>query len=218
MRSCDLPDKEERMSIALRVDETVPDDRSPATSRGPTVDVSAWLDEALPRIYGYFIPRVGGRVAVAEDLTQETMLAAVRTDRGPESVEAVMPWLYGIARHKLMDHYRRQERDRRVLGQQVPEEDVPDGDYALPDIDLESLPVRDAVIATLDALTPRHRAALDALTPRHRAALVLRYLDGCDVPFVAASLGITVDAAESVLVRARAAFRREWTARNGAFR
>jgi RNA polymerase sigma-70 factor, ECF subfamily len=211
MGSCDYPGKEERMSIALRVDDTVPDDRSPATSRGPTVDVSAdvaaWVDEALPRIYGYFIPRVGGRVAVAEDLTQETMLAAVRTDRGPESVEAVMPWLYGIARHKLMDHYRRQERDRRVLGQQVPEEDVPDGDYALPDLDLESLPVRDAVIATLDAITPRHRAAL-----------VLRHLDGCDVPFVAASLGITVDAAESVLVRARAAFRREWTARNGAFR
>jgi RNA polymerase sigma-70 factor, ECF subfamily len=211
MGSCDYPGKEERMSIALRVDDTVPDDRSPATSRGPTVDVSAdvaaWVDEALPRIYGYFIPRVGGRVAVAEDLTQETMLAAVRTDRGPESVEAVMPWLYGIARHKLMDHYRRQERDRRVLGQQVPEEDVPDGDYALPDLDLESLPVRDAVIATLDAITPRHRAAL-----------VLRHLDGCDVPFLAASLGITVDAAESVLVRTRAAFRREWTARNGAFR
>lgn len=195
------------MSIALKVDNTVPDDRSPATSRGPTVDVSAWFDDALTRIYGYFIPRVGGRVAVAEDLTQETMLAAVRTARGPESAEMVIPWLFGIARHKLMDYYRRQERDRRILGQQVPEDEVPDGDYALPDLDLESLPVRDAVIATLDAITPRHRAAL-----------VLRYLDGCDVPFVAASLGITVDAAESVLVRARAAFRREWTARNGDFR
>lgn len=192
------------MSISMKMDDTVPDDRSPATSRGPTVDLAAWFDEALPRIYGYFIPRVGGRVSVAEDLTQETMLAAVRTDRGPESANSVTPWLYGIARHKLMDHYRRQERDRRVLGQRVQEEDVPEGDYALPDLDLESLPVRDAVIATLDALNPRYRAAL-----------VLRYLDGCDVPFVAASLGVTVDAAESVLVRARAAFRREWTARNG---
>ncbi len=199
------------MSIALKVDDAVPDDRSPATSRGPTVDVSAdvaaWFDEALPRIYGYFIPRVGGRVAVAEDLTQETMLAAVRTDRGPENADSVIPWLFGIARHKLMDYYRRQERDRRVLGQQIPEDNVPDGEYAVPDLDLESLPVRDAVIATLDAITPRHRAAL-----------VLRYLDGCDVPFVAASIGITVDAAESMLVRARAAFRREWTARNGVFR
>lgn len=194
------------MSMALRVGDTMPDDRSPATSRGPTGDVSAWFDEALPRIYGYFIPRVGGRVAVAEDLTQETMLAAVRTNRRPEQAESTMPWLYGIARHKLMDHYRRQERDRRVFGQQVPEDDVPESDYALPDLDLESLPVRDAIIATLDSITPRHRAAL-----------VLRYLDGCDVPFLAASLGITVDAAESVLVRARTAFRREWTARNGVF-
>src|SRR5690606_32261800 len=99
MGSCDVPGKEERMSIALKVDDAVPDDRSPATSRGPTVDVSAWFHDALPRIYGYFIPRVGGRVAVAEDLTQETMLAAVRTDRGPESADMVIPWLYGIARH-----------------------------------------------------------------------------------------------------------------------
>lgn len=193
------------MSIALDVDATVPDDRSPATSRGPTVDIAAWFDDALPRIYGYFIPRVGGRVAIAEDLTQETMLAAVRTDRGPNGPESVMPWLFGIARHKLMDHYRRQERDLRHFGRQVPEEDVPEGDLSLPDLDLESLPVRDAVIATLDALTPRHRAAL-----------VLRYLDGCDMPFVAASLGISVDAAESVLRRARSAFRRDYLARNGA--
>ena len=193
------------MSIALDVDTLVPDDRSPATSRGPTVDIAAWFDDALPRIYGYFIPRVGGRVAIAEDLTQETMLAAVRTERGPNGPDSVMPWLFGIARHKLMDHYRKQERDLRHFGRQVPEDDIPEGDFALPDLDLESLPVRDAVIATLDALTPRHRAAL-----------VLRYLDGCDVSFVAASLGISVDAAESVLRRARSAFRRDYLARNGA--
>lgn len=193
------------MSIALNLDDTVPDDRAPTASRGPTVDVVAWFDDALPRIYGYFIPRVGGRVALAEDLTQETMLAAVRTDRGPESPDSVMPWLYGIARHKLMDHYRKQDRDKRHFGHRIPEHNVPEGDLSLPDLDLESLPVRDAVTATLDALTPRHRAAL-----------VLRYLDGCDVPFIAASLGITVEAAESVLVRARSAFRRDYLARNGA--
>lgn len=193
------------MSIALQLDDTVPDDRAPTASRGPMVDIDALFDDALPRIYGYFIPRVGGRVAVAEDLTQETMLAAVRTDRGPEGPDSVMSWLYGIARHKLMDHYRKQERDRRHFGHRVPEDDVPEDEFALPDLDLESLAVRDAVIATLDALTPRHRAAL-----------VLRYLDGCDMPFVAASLGISPDAAESLLRRARSAFRRDYLARNGA--
>lgn len=193
------------MSIALDLDSPVPDDRSPATSRGPTVNIAARFDDALPRIYGYFIPRVGGRVAIAEDLTQETMLAAVRTDRGPNGPDNVMPWLFGIARHKLMDHYRKQDRDLRNFGHRVAEDDVPEGDLSLPDLDLESLPVRDAVIESLDALTPRHRAAL-----------VLRYLDGCDVPFIAASLGITVSATESLLVRARSAFRRDYLARNGA--
>jgi RNA polymerase sigma-70 factor (ECF subfamily) len=193
------------MSIALNVDDTVPDDRAPTTSRGPTVDIAAWFDVALPRIYGYFIPRVGGRVAVAEDLTQETMLAAVRTDRGPDEPDNIMPWLYGIARHKLMDHYRKQDRDLRHFGHRVAEDDVPESDLSLPDLDLESLPIRDAVIESLDALVPRHRAAL-----------VLRYFDGCDVPFIAASLGISVDAAESVLVRARTAFRCDYLARNGA--
>lgn len=193
------------MSVALKRDDILPADRPPSSSRAPTADIAAWFDNALPRIYGYFIPRVGGRVAVAEDLTQETMLAAVRTDRGPESADSVMPWLYGIARHKLMDHYRRQDRDRRHFGHRVAEEDVFERDLSLPDLHLESLPVRDAVIATLDALNPRHRAAL-----------VLRYLDGCDMPEVATSLGLTADAAESLLRRARSAFRRDYTARNGA--
>jgi RNA polymerase sigma-70 factor (ECF subfamily) len=193
------------MSIALHLDDTVPDDRWPTASRGPTVNITALFDDALPRIYGYFIPRVGGRVAVAEDLTQETMLAAVRSDRGPASPDSVMPWLYGIARHKLMDHYRRQERHRRHFGHRVLDDDVPEGELSLPDLDLESLPVRDAVIATLDALTPRHRAVL-----------VLRYLDGCDMPFIAASLGLGTDATESLLRRARSAFRTDYLARNGA--
>jgi RNA polymerase sigma-70 factor, ECF subfamily len=193
------------MSIALDLNDTVPDDPPQTAPRAPTVDLAAWFDDALPRIYGYFIPRVGGRVAVAEDLTQETMLAAVRTSRGPDGPDSVMPWLYGIARHKLMDHYRKQDRDLRHFGHRVPEDDIPEGDYALPDLNLESLPVRDAVIETLDALVPRHRAAL-----------VLRYFDGCDVPFIASSLGISVDATESLLVRARSAFRRDYLDRNGA--
>lgn len=46
----------------------------------------------------------------------------------------------------------------------------------------------------------------------HRAALTLRYLDGLPVPEVARALGRTVHATEAVLTRARAAFRRSYTA------
>src|SRR5262245_15788032 len=70
----------------------------------------AFYDDALPRIYGYFLHRCGGSVQVAEDLTQETFLAAVNELKKRRRVKTPMGWIYGIARHKLLDHYRRQER------------------------------------------------------------------------------------------------------------
>jgi RNA polymerase sigma-70 factor (ECF subfamily) len=62
----------------------------------------------------------------------------------------------------------------------------------------------------LDALLTRQ--VLDRQTGVHRAALTLRYLDGLPVPEVARALGRTVHATEALLVRARAAFRRSYTA------
>jgi len=190
------------VSFTMTVDDTVPRDNAPPARERDTV--AAWFDDALPRIFGYFISRVGGRVAIAEDLTQETMLAAVTTANEPDP-DAIMPWLYGIARHKLMDHYRKQERERRHFGQPVSDDDeVFDAATALPDLDLESFPVRDAVIQTLDLLNPRHRAAL-----------VLRYLDGCDVATTAEMLDTSIQATESLLARARNAFRHHYLTRNG---
>lgn len=179
------------------------DDPAPAVARPAApdaIEVSAWFDAALPRVFGYFLARVGGRVAVAEDLTQETILAAVGSGAGPASHDAVMPWLFGIARHKLIDHYRREDRDRRHFGRPVDPIELDTGPAPpLPDLDLDALHTRDLVIATLDRLPPRQRSAL-----------VARYLDGCDVPETAALLGVSVHAAESLLARARISFRRQY--------
>src|SRR3990170_1362612 len=74
-----------------------------------------FYEDALPRIYGYFLNRCGGSPAVAEDLTQETFLAAVGEIKRGVRIEAPLAWIYGIARHKLMDHYRSRERAERTL-------------------------------------------------------------------------------------------------------
>jgi RNA polymerase sigma-70 factor (ECF subfamily) len=109
-------------------------------------------------------------------------------------------WLYGIARHKLVDHYRLEERHRRHFGRPVDIEAIDIGPSPpLGTIDLDDLHTRNDVIATLSRLQPRQRAAL-----------VLRYLDGCAVDTVAAHLEISLHAAESLLARARVAFRRAW--------
>src|ERR671932_1420420 len=69
---------------------------------------------ALPQVYGYLLPRCGS-AALAEDLTGETFLAAVNATRQGRLTEVSTAWLVGVARHKLVDHWRRQEREQRSL-------------------------------------------------------------------------------------------------------
>jgi DNA-directed RNA polymerase specialized sigma24 family protein len=70
----------------------------------------AFYDHAVPRIYGYFYHRCGGASGIAEELTQETFVTAVTAIRAGRPIAAPLPWLVGIARHKLLDHYRREAR------------------------------------------------------------------------------------------------------------
>ncbi len=148
----------------------------------------ALYDTALPQIYGYLARRCPS-VAVAEDLTSETFLAAVDTvQRRP--VDAVtVAWLVGIARHKLADHWRRDERDQRRLRSIAGELDDHEDPWD------ETL---DAAVAHL---------TLEQLGAHHRAALTFRYLDGLPVRQVADLMDRTEHATEALLVRARRAFR-----------
>lgn len=138
-------------------------------------------------MYGYLLPRCGS-VADAEDLTAETFMAAVAAQKRPEPPSVSVAWLIGIARHKLVDHWRRGERERRGLAAVGP--DQPDDPWE------ELLDTRAAY------------AALGRLPGPQRAALALRYLDGLTVAEIADHLGRTVRGTETLLVRARAALRR----------
>jgi RNA polymerase sigma-70 factor, ECF subfamily len=158
---------------------------------------SAFYERSLPKIYGYFLHRCGNNAAIAEDLAQETFIAAVRRINAGDRIESPLPWLYGIARHKLLDHYRRQARGR---GELVQWRDDAMETIAAPQIDLDQEANRDRVVA-----------ALDQLPPLQKTAIVLRYLDGFSVPDVAAALEKSVHAAESLLARGRGNLKRALT-------
>ena len=118
--------------------------------------------------------------------------------RKPDAPDPSIAWLIGVARHKLADHWRQVERERR--GQRL----------------LDSAPtcVDDPWDTVLDRI--RAREVLDRLGEHHRAALTLRYLDGLPVPEVARHLDRTLHATEALLVRARAAFRHLYEAPEGS--
>ena len=155
----------------------------------------ALYDAAVPDVYGYLASRCGSG-SVAEDLTAETFLAAVDAVRRDAVPELTVAWLIGVARHKMVDHWRRREREARAL-QSVADDP---GDE----------PATDEWDVRLDALVAQDTLA--GLGAHHRSALTLRYLDGLPVREVADHLGRTVGATEVLLVRAKAAFRARYEA------
>ena len=161
----------------------------PQVRPDPALGLLQLYDDALPYVYGYLLARCGGDTGLAEDLTAESFLAAVHAARTPEAPAPSVPWLIGVARHKLADHWRRAERERRGLRL----------------LDSEPAPVEDPWETVVDRI--RAREVLGRLGAHHRAALTLRYLDGLPVPEVARHLNRTLHATEALLVRARAAFR-----------
>jgi RNA polymerase sigma-70 factor, ECF subfamily len=156
------------------------------------VSFGTFYDDALPRVYGYLLHRTGGSPALAEDLTQETFLAAVRELKKGRRPDTPIPWIYGIARHKLLDHYRRRERAERAL--------------STVDAEVDGV----AVEAGPDSGHERFVAALDAVPASQRAALVLHHLDGFSMREVADLLGKSEKAVESLLGRGRESLRRAY--------
>lgn len=151
----------------------------------PARTVMELYERAVGDVYGYLARRCPN-AAIAEDLTAETFLAAARAAH--LGTELSVPWLIGTARHKLVDHWRREGRQRAALEElyESSPEPVDPGD-------------------PVDALHVHE--VLAHLTPHHRAALTLRYLDGLPVDQVATLLDRSVHATESLLVRAKAAYR-----------
>jgi RNA polymerase sigma-70 factor (ECF subfamily) len=155
----------------------------------------ALYEEALPVVYGYFVRRCGDR-GTAEDLTSETFLAAaeraVHAVRESDPPPVAIPWLLGVARHKLADHYRRRH-DRLA----TPVAEVP-----------EPVDIADDWDCELDRLVAE--SVLARLSEPHRTVLVLRYMDDCTVGECAELIGRTVHATEALLVRAKRAFRQQY--------
>ncbi|MGD9705060.1 MAG: RNA polymerase sigma factor [Acidimicrobiia bacterium] len=150
-------------------------------------ELLALYDRALPQVFGYLRHRCGSE-PLAEDLTAETFLAAVKAVQWGTVAEMSTAWLIAVARHKLVDHWRGEARRQRVL-ELVHDEPLVDDPW-------------DAVLEA-----GRASETLARLGPHHRGALVLRYIDGLPVPDVATALDRTVHATEALLVRARVAFR-----------
>ncbi|MGQ9468138.1 MAG: RNA polymerase sigma factor [Anaerolineae bacterium] len=141
-------------------------------------------------VYRFIYHQVGGVTEDAEDLTQETFLAALQSAHRFRGNSRLRTWLLRIAAHKIADHWRSRYRQPS----QFPLEDwhaTMDEDASPPTF-LEETEVRDRV-----------RAALLTLPPHYRTALVLRYVEDMPVTEIAQVMERSPKSVESILIRAK---------------
>ncbi|OLR91373.1 RNA polymerase subunit sigma-70 [Actinokineospora bangkokensis] len=140
-----------------------------------------WINPAIVRYCRARIGRTGSAYSSADDVAQEIMLAVLGAlPRYSDDRESFLPFVYGIASHKVADYYRRSGRDRSD-----PVADVPDTvDHGLGP---EQTMLRGEMRTRLVAL-------LDTLAPRQREILVLRLVVGLSAQETATAIGLTATA------------------------
>jgi RNA polymerase sigma-70 factor (ECF subfamily) len=150
-----------------------------------------WYDESFDGLRAYVWWRCAGLRDLADDVVQETWLTAVRRvrDFDPER-GSFATWLCGIAANVLRNHLRRAVR-RQSAPRPV------------------AVPAAEPADAALERREQAERIAraLAELPERYEAALRAKYLDDRSVAEIAAAWDETPKAVESLLTRARQAFR-----------
>jgi RNA polymerase sigma-70 factor (TIGR02960 family) len=189
-------------------------DATLARARAGDEDAFRELTEPHRRELQVHCYRILGSLQEAEDLVQETLLAAWRGLEAFEGRSSVRAWLYRIATNRCLDALRaRSRRPREVQPMIEPPEPTrrtePIWLEPYPDVLLEELPDRSpgpaARYEAREATELAFVVALQQLTPGQRAALVLRDVLGFRAAEVAGMLDTGEASVKGALQRARAA-------------
>ena len=185
-----------------------------------TLDPETWVDQHGDALYRYALFRVQN-AQVAEDLVQETLIAALRARDGFAGRSTVRTWLFGILKHKIIDHIRKVSRER-------PHEDIESLMNMSDDIfdGRGGWKAKPAEWTTDPALLfQQHefweilQACMLALPPRLNQAFTLRELDGLSTEEVRKILQVSATNGGVMLHRARMRLRecleRKWFDENG---
>lgn len=170
----------------------------------PTTDPGRWVDEHGDYLYRFALARVG-RPEVAEDLVQEALLAALRTEATFAGRSSERTWLASILKNKLIDYLRRVGR-QRPASELSADDDWLEGLYDRGG-HWKSAPGRwggnPAELLQRREFWEVFERCLAGLPDRLRGILSQRLLDGVPAPEVCETFGISQNNLWTLLHRAR---------------
>jgi RNA polymerase sigma-70 factor (ECF subfamily) len=166
-----------------------------------------FFDRYAPLLLGFVLRRSGLDRAAAEDVVQNTMIRAVRALPGYRGEASLFTWLCQVCRSELADQHRAATRRPATVSF--------DQDPAAAAVVAAAVTSPVASSSYPDVVDPgqyddRVLEVLATLTAPHAGILEMKYASELPVSEIAARLRITPTAAQSLLARAREAFRERW--------
>ena len=162
----------------------------------------AFFNAYFPRLYRFALPRLNGDVDATREIVQVTLGKAIRKLESFRGESGLFTWICQICRNEIVDYIRAERRMRHVvLIDDQPELRAAVESIEAPDeFDLVKGYGREEAARLV-------RVVLDRLPASYGDALEWKYIEGESVETIGERLGIGTTAAQSLLARARRAFR-----------
>lgn len=171
--------------------------------QGREAAFNEFFHQYYARVYRFCQRRVDG--TDAEDIALETLRHAIRRIETYRGEASLMTWLYQVARSQVSAHYKRHQKHQNLV--LIEDDSQVQAEVAAMTMDLEAGPE-----ALQDQAQRRHLVhfMLDSLPGDYGRVLEWKYVDEYSVEEIAHKLQATPTAIQSMLARARKAFRKAY--------
>jgi RNA polymerase sigma-70 factor, ECF subfamily len=170
---------------------------------GDEVAFRVFFETYFPRVYRFALPRLGNDAEACKEVVQSTLVKAMRALASFRGEAALFSWLCQICRRQIADYLRAHRRHHQNV---VLIDDTPGLREALESI---AGPASDEPLQGYGTAETRRlvQSVLDRLPARYGDVLEWKYIEGRSVEEIGTLLGVGQTAAQSLLARARVAFR-----------
>jgi len=177
--------------------------------KSANLDPSEWVGQYGDYLFRYAMLRLRDR-STAEDLVQETFLAALKARSSFSGNSSESTWLVGILKHKIMDHFRHQAREVPLEDSDLKDQPDPSafdvsGHWAKGPTAWGGNP---ADLYREKKFQDQLTKCLSGLSPNHANAFTLREIEGADTREICKVLNVTETNLWVILHRARMQLRR----------
>ena len=169
-------------------------------------DPDQWVDLHGDVLYSFALLRTRD-ANVAQDLVQETFLAALKSRKAFEGQSSERTWLVGILKHKVIDHFRRNKREQPLEDEEGETRDAFDrkGAWRTPP---GRWPERPEKLLERREFWQVLAACMDDLPQRLRQVFAMRELDDMKSEEICKVAGLRATNLWTMLHRARARLRK----------